>query len=206
MDILLLFKGMIIGITIAAPIGPIGLLCVRRTLVSGRLSGFVSGLGVATADGVYGAVAAFGITSVSNILVGQQLWVRLIGGLFLLFLGIKTLLSKPSEKATPEKKSQMLGNYFSMFLITITNPLTILYFALIFAGLGLGSSNTNYISAVLMVVGVISGSVLWWFILSRVVSHFRPIFNIKRMKIINWISGSVIIILAVIALFSSLKP
>ena len=204
MDILQLFKGMIIGIAIAAPIGPIGLLCIRRILTFGRLSGLVSGLGAATADGIYGAVGVFGLTFISNILVGQQLWLRLFGGLFLLFLGITTLLSKPSEKPTSEKKSRLLGHYFSIFLLTVTNPLTILYFAAVFGGLGLGNSNGTYISAVLIVIGIISGSVIWWVILSSVVNHFRSKFDIVRLKIVNWISGSVIIILAMIAIFSAI--
>jgi threonine/homoserine/homoserine lactone efflux protein len=201
MDVLLLFKGMFIGIAIAAPVGPIGVLCIRRTLVSGQLSGFISGLGIATADGAYAAVAAFGITYISNIVVGKQLWFGIIGGSLLLLLGIKTLVSRPSEKGTLENKNFLLGNYFSMFLLTATNPLTIVYFTAVFAGLG--PASRDYVSPALMVTGVILGSTLWWFLLSYAVNHFRSKFNIGRLKIVNLVSGSVIVILAAIAIFTA---
>jgi threonine/homoserine/homoserine lactone efflux protein len=205
LNILLLFKGIIIGLSIAAPVGPIGILCIRRTIVGGWSSGLVSGLGAATADGFYGAVAAFGVTYISHILVGQQFWFRLVGGLFLLFLGTKTLLSKPSETAASDKKPNHFGNYFSTLLLTITNPLTILSFAAIFAGFGLSNSAGNYISAVLIVIGVVLGSVFWWFILSGLVNIFRSRFNQNALKLVNWISGSIIILFAVFALVSVIK-
>src|SRR3990170_1865269 len=133
MEIPFLLKGVLLGFSIAAPVGPIGVLCIRRTLAQGRLSGFVSGLGAATADAVYGIVAAFGVTFVSNLLIQQAPWLRLFGGLFLCFLGVRTLLAKPSEKACPERGKGLIDDYGSTFLLTLTNPLTILSFAGIFA-------------------------------------------------------------------------
>src|SRR3989344_6339612 len=162
METIFLIKGLIIGFSIAAPVGPIGLLCIQRTITYGRTSGLLTGLGAATADGLYGAVAAFGLTIISNFLVGQQFWFRLIGGVFLLYLGIKTFLSKPAEKTVTESHKGLFSDYLSTVFLTLTNPTTILSFVAVFAGLGLGSMNGNTSSAILMVAGVIVGSAFWW--------------------------------------------
>ena len=142
--ILFLLKGLIIGFSIAAPVGPIGVLCIRRTLAKGHASGLVSGLGAATADSVYGCVAGFGLTLVSSLLLEGQDWVRSMGGVFLLYLGIRTYLSKPSDGVPPARGLDLAGDYLSTFLLTLTNPLTILSFAAIFAGLGLAISRQEY--------------------------------------------------------------
>jgi threonine/homoserine/homoserine lactone efflux protein len=205
MDIYFLIKGIIIGFSIAAPVGPIGVLCIRRTLTRGRLSGLVSGLGATTADGFYGVVAAFGLTIISNIIVGQQFWFRLVGGLFLLYLGIKIFSSKPAEKSASDKNGNLLSDYVSTLFLTITNPMTILSFAAIFAGLGLGNSNGNFISATSMVLGVILGSALWWIILSSGVNLLRSKFNTNYLKFVNWISGTIIIVFAMFALIGIVK-
>jgi len=200
MDISFLIKGFIIGLSIAAPVGPIGVLCIRRTLTNGRLSGLVSGLGAATADGFYGMVAAFGLTIISRILVEQQFWIRLIGSLFLFYLGIKTFLSKPVEEASPDKKKKLFSFYITTFFLTITNPMTILSFAAIFAGFGLGSGTSDFSSGAIMVLGVFSGSVFWWIILSSGVSILKSKFNTNSLKIVNRISGIIIVSFAVYAL------
>jgi threonine/homoserine/homoserine lactone efflux protein len=205
LDIYFFFRGLLIGFSIAAPVGPIGVLCIRRTLTNGRMSGLMSGLGAATADGFYGAVAAFSLTLISNVLVGQQLWFRITGGSFLLYLGIRTFLSKPSAKSVSDKKSSLFGDYISTFILTIMNPITILSFAAVFAGLGLGNSNGNYISALLMVLGVISGSICWWLILSTGVSLFREKFNPTSLKIVSWVSGIIMVAFAIIAFVSIFK-
>jgi len=204
-SIVFLLKGLLIGFSIAAPVGPIGVLCIRRTLANGRMSGFVSGLGAATADGVYGTVAAFGLTLISDVLVGQQMWFRIIGGSFLLYLGIKTFLLKPSEKSASDKKRNLFGDYISTFFLTIMNPITILSFVAVFAGLGLSDSSGNYISALLMVSGVILGSLGWWLILSSVINLFRSKFNPASLKIVNWISGGIMMVFAVVAFISIFK-
>ena len=169
MDFGFLISGLIIGFSIAAPVGPIGVLCIRRTLAEGRLHGLISGLGAATADAMYGCIAAFGLTFISGALVRQQVWLRLLGGTFLIFLGVKTVLAKPSEKLSSEKRTGLLGAYGSTFFLTLTNPMTILSFAAIFAGIGLGSAVADYSSAALLVFSVFAGSALWWLILSGTV-------------------------------------
>jgi threonine/homoserine/homoserine lactone efflux protein len=200
MDYSLFLRGLVIGFSIAAPVGPIGVLCIRRTLADGRLSGLVSGLGAATADMLYGCVAGFGLTFISSFLVGQQLWLRLFGGLFLLYLGIKTLLSKPSEQAAKAGGTGLLGAYVSTFLLTVTNPLTILSFVAIFAGLGLANTNGSYASALVLVLGVFLGSAAWWLLLTGGVGLFRTKFNTQGLLWVNRISGMIITVFGVIAL------
>ena len=203
MDYSLFLRGLVIGFSIAAPVGPIGVLCIRRTLTDGRLSGLVSGLGAATADALYGCVAGFGLTFISSLLIGQQKWLRLFGGLFLCYLGIKTLLSKPAEQAAKAGGSGLLGAYASTFLLTVTNPLTILSFVAIFAGLGLTSTaNTSgsYASAFVLVLGVFLGSALWWFLLVGGVGLFRTKFNTQGLLWVNRISGVIITVFGLVAL------
>lgn len=192
MDFSFLISGIIIGFSIAAPVGPIGVLCIRRTLAEGRLHGLVSGLGAATADAVYGCIAAFGLTFISDVLVQQQLWLRLIGGVFLIFLGVKTILSKPSEKPPSEKRTGLLTAYGSTFFLTLTNPMTILSFAAIFAGIGLGSTVADYGSAALLVFSVFAGSAMWWLILSGTVSLLQKKVTPRVLMWINRVSGAII--------------
>lgn len=200
MDIPFLLKGIIIGFSIAAPVGPIGVLCIRRTLAEGRLAGLVSGLGAATADLLYGCVAAFGLTFISQFLIDQELWLRLIGGLFLLYLGIKTFLSKGGDAQIEQKKGGLLGAYFSTFLLTVTNPLTILSFAAIFAGLGIVNTSGDYASALTLVLGVFSGSAIWWFFLSAGASFFQKKIDSQGLAWINKISGVIITVFGLVAL------
>jgi threonine/homoserine/homoserine lactone efflux protein len=191
-DISFLLKGLIIGFSIAAPVGPIGVLCIRRTLTEGRASGLVSGLGAATADAIYGGIAGFGLAFISSFLVSQQGWLRLIGGLFLCYLGLKTLLAKPAEQAALAKGNGLVGAYASTFFLTLTNPMTIISFAAIFSGLGLARTSGNYVSAGVLVLGVFIGSALWWLILSGGVGVFREKFNPHGLQWVNRISGAII--------------
>ena len=202
MDVSFLLKGVIIGFSIAAPVGPIGVLCIRRTLTKGRASGLLSGLGAATADAIYGCIAGFGLTLISDFFISQQVWLRLVGGIFLCFLGFRTFLSKPAEQAASTKGKGLAGSYVSTFFLTITNPMTILSFAAIFAGLGIGDASVSHISAALLVLGVFIGSALWWVLLSGGVSLFRKRLNSHALRWVNRISGLIIMGFGLIALFS----
>lgn len=192
METHLLFTGLLIGFSIAAPVGPIGVLCIRRTLAFGPISGLLSGLGAASADAMYGATAAFGLTMVSTLLVNQQGWLKLVGGLFLCYLGVRTLLAPPAPSDVAGGSKNLAGNYTSTFFLTLTNPATILSFAAIFAGLGLGSQQHDYLSAGLLVLGVFSGSALWWLTLSGLVGLFRKKLNSRGLRWVNRISGLII--------------
>jgi threonine/homoserine/homoserine lactone efflux protein len=200
-----LLKGLIIGLSIAVPVGPIGILCIRRTLTQGRLVGFLSGLGAATADAFYGAVAGFGLTFLCNFLAGQQTGLRLIGGVILCYLGIRTFLSKPVEQGASVEESSLWGAYLSTFFLTLTNPMTILFFAAVFAGLGVGNAGDHYVSAGILVIGVFTGSGLWWLVLSGFTGLLRGLFNPKRLRWLNRISGLIIIGFGLFAFLSLLR-
>jgi threonine/homoserine/homoserine lactone efflux protein len=204
MDYSYLLRGVVIGFSIAAPVGPIGVLCIRRTLAEGRVSGLLSGLGAATADGMYGVIAAFGLTYVSNILIGYQSSIRLVGGLFLCCLGLKTYFSRPAETPAMAKGEGLLGAYVSTLGLTLTNPMTILSFTAVFAGLGIGTATGDYGSAALLVLGVSSGSAAWWLILSGGVSLFRSKFTPRALGWVNRAAGIVILGFGVLAILSLL--
>ena len=191
-------RGLIIGISIAAPVGPIGVLCIRRTLSEGRKAGMLTGLGAASADAVYGYVAGFGIVFISNILVSEQIWLKIVGGLFLCLLGFKTLISRPVAHVASIRRYNHAEACASTFFLTLTNPMTILSFAGVFAGLGLGGR--NYISAGVLVLGVFSGSVVWWLFLSSLVSVFRNGFDSRRMLWVNRASGITMLAFGVVAI------
>ena len=200
----LLLKGIAIGFAIAAPVGPIGALCIRRTLADGRLVGLASGLGAATADGIYGAMAAFGLTAVSAFLVGQRLWLGLTGGIILLFLGIRTFVARPAGAARPASPSGFLKAYGSTFVLTLSNPVTILAFAAIFAGLGV-TAGGDHGQAALLVLGVFLGSAAWWVILSAGVGASRGWFNESGMRWVNQVAGIVIAAFGVGAVLNALR-
>jgi threonine/homoserine/homoserine lactone efflux protein len=202
MDINLLLRGLLIGFSIAAPVGPIGVLCIRRTLAEGRTFGFVSGLGAATADAFYGSVAGLGLTLVSGFLIGQQSWLRLIGGTYLCYLGYRTFRSKPSEQAASARGRGIIGAYGSTLFLTLTNPITILSFAAIFAGLGAGAAAGDYRSAIALIAGVFTGSCAWWLILVIITSIFRSRLNTTGLGWVNRISGTIIAVFGLIVLLS----
>ncbi len=204
MDLTFLLRGLAIGFSIAAPVGPIGVLCIRRTLADGRAAGLVSGLGAASADACYGFIAAFGLTFISNILIDQRIALRLIGGAFLVYLGIKTLLAKPAEQAQTAvtEGSHLVAAYASTFFLTVTNPMTIISFAAIFAGLGIANANGNYRTAATLVAGVFLGSALWWLVLSGGVAWLRSRVNSFALQWVNRFSGVIITAFGLVALLS----
>jgi threonine/homoserine/homoserine lactone efflux protein len=198
-------RGLVIGFAIAAPVGPIGVLVIRRTLLEGRLAGFISGAGAATADAFYGSLAAFGLTALAGILVSHSAWIRLIGGLFLCYLGLTTLRARPQERAASSSSQGLARAYASTVFLTITNPATIISFGAIFAGLGLVGNRAGYASAGLLVLGVFSGSLLWWFILSGCLSLFRQRFSTVGLRWVNVISGVTIMLFGLAALLSVVR-
>ena len=202
MDISFFLRGLLIGFSIAAPVGPIGVLCIRRTLAEGRAYGFISGLGAATADAFYGCVAGFGLTFITSFLVSQGLWLRLIGGLFLLYLGVRTFISMPPNTPTANDKSRagLASAYLSTLALTLTNPATILSFAVVFAGLGLASGSGDYLAAILLVIGVFIGSALWWLLLSGGISLVRDRFTLRALSWVNRLSGILITAFGILAL------
>ena len=200
-----LLRGLVLGFSIAAPVGPIGVLCIRRTIAEGRMMGLATGLGAAVADGLYGAIAAFGLTWISAALVSQQRWIRVVGGLFLLYLGLRTCFSRPADEAAGASGRGLLGAFGSTFLLTVTNPMTILSFVAVFAGLGLGSGASGKMAAALLVIGVVAGSAAWWLTLSGTVAAHRGRFDLRALAWVNRVSGAVIAAFGVISLAGLLE-
>lgn len=199
-----LLRGILIGFSIAAPVGPIGVLCIRRTMADGRLVGFVTGLGAATADFTYGCVAGFGLTAVSGFLLGQRLWIHLLGGLFLCYLGVRTFKARPGERAAVAGTYGLGlgGAYISTVFLTLTNPTTIFSFAVVFAGLGIASTGGDYAAASALVAGVFLGSAVWWLILSSGVGVLRARVDTHWLVWVNRISGGILLAFGCAALIS----
>ena len=201
-DPALTLRGFILGFTIAAAVGPISLLVIRRTLAEGRLYGFVSGLGVATADATYGAIAAFGLSAVTDVRVNARQVLGLVGGVFLLWLAWQTIRSTPTEAATvTARRGGYAGAYLSILGLTMANPMTILSFGALFAGLGVTSGATG--DAALVVLGVLLGSTAWWVVLTTVIGTLRTRVTPVWIHRINLVSGVVIAAFAIAAIASS---
>lgn len=205
MDLLFFWQGLLIGFSIAAPVGPIGVLCIRRTLAQGRVAGFLSGLGAATADALYGAVAGFGVTMVSGFLLEQRLYIQLAGGLFLLAMGMRILRAAPAaaEAEARPRGAGLAANYLSTFLLTLTNPMTIIAFVGIFAALGIATGGGSPAAAATLVLGVFLGSSAWWLILAGGVSLVREKFDPGRMRWVNRLAGAVLIVFGALALWQA---
>ncbi len=203
MSVALFLQGLIIGFSIAAPVGPIGILCIRRTLAEGRGAGFFSGMGAATADALYGCVAGFRLTVISAFHIEQRFWLQVIGGMFLCYLGARTLRSRPATEAAPAGGNGLLASYVSTFFLTITNPMTILSFAAIFAGLGVVSTGGDLAAATWLVAGVFLGSAAWWLFLSMGVSLLREKVSSAALAWVNRLSGGILLAFGALALWQA---
>ena len=189
------FRGVVLGFSIAAPVGPIGLLCIQRTLERGFRSGVASGLGAAAADAAYGALAAFGFSALAGLLVASSGAVGLAGGLFLCWLGIRIFLAKPAPRAAgaPENGRGLLADFASTFILTLSNPMTILFFAAVITGFSGETSASGTLQGLLLVTGVFLGSVAWWLFLSLLVGGFGKRFDDRARLLVNHISGAVVL-------------
>lgn len=204
-DLAALFARMlIIGVAVAAPVGAMGILCIQRTLSGGWRAGLATGAGIATADAAFAAVAAFGITAISELLIGFQIPLRILGGLGLLWLGWRALRSRPRNdvvaSATPPRRGRL---YSSAVGLTLTNPMTIMAFAAIFAGAGL-VAQPGMASAVTVTLGVAAGSLLWWLALVTGVWAVRHAVSPQVVRVINRISGGALIGFGLLALVSGI--
>lgn len=188
------FKGLMLGFSIAAPVGPIGVLCIQRTLRYGRLAGIASGLGAALADAFYGMVVVVGLTSLTQCLLTNQKLLALFGGLFLIYLGVKTLLQKsPSLTDHTMQATTLTHNFLSTFALTLTNPMTMLAFAAMLTSISVYTTTQGtLLTNSLFVSGVFIGSMLWWIFLALITGSLRSMMNQKLHAIINYISGSII--------------
>ena len=205
MELSFFLKGIIIGAAVSAPVGPIGLLCINRSLTEGRLRGFVSGLGAATADMVFCIIAGFGFTFVSRFLEERALWISLVGACGLVFLGLKVFFSKPVEKSSAVTGGDLVHIYVSTFVLTLINPVTILFFVALFTSLGVTLTHMNYPSLALLITGVLVGAVLWWFLLTGCVSLLHRKLTQKTIRWVNRISGTIVMVLGLLAFLSAVR-
>ncbi|MBI2090694.1 MAG: LysE family transporter [Deltaproteobacteria bacterium] len=192
MQLGLFLKGLLIGFVVAVPVGPMGVLCVSRALSGGPAYGFISGLGVATGDAAWAGIAALGLTIVSGFLLSQQAWLRFIGGIFLCYLGSKIFLTKPGVLSASGAATGFAGAYGSTFLLTFSNPATILSFVAIYAGWGVESLSGDYLSAAVLTAGVFAGSASWWILLNGSLLAFRASLAYAGLQWVQRISGAII--------------
>ncbi len=208
MDLLFIIKGLLIGISVSAPLGPIGVLCIQRTLNKGFKSGFISGIGAASADIIYAVIAGFSITYISDFLIEYQTYIRLIGGAFLILVGIRIAISNPAKQI---RKLRVKGNNFykdfiTSFLITISNPITILAFGAFFAAFNMISKTDGNFPIVIMIITVFSGSLLWWLSLIGIVTVFKKRIRLRNLLWINRITGVLIVLFAIFVMISAFLP
>ena len=192
METLVFIKGLIIGFVICAPMGPIGLFCIRKTLLDGRLAGFAAVLGASTVDALYCAIAGLGISFISNFLTNEKTLIRLAGGLILIIVGIKFFFTKPADKPPETKGTGRFGSFFSAALLMLTNPLAIIVFSAAFTALGVHGWKWNYSLTAALVLGVFAGSALWAPILITLLSLFRFQFNGSQLILINRVAGAIL--------------
>lgn len=194
-------KGIAIGFAMSVPIGPISIMCIRRTLNEGQLQGLVIGLGASAGDMLYSCVAAFGLTVVSNVLIAERIWIRLVGGVLLLFLGIKAYRAQPADPKLQVQRTGMLKSFLTSGILALTNPLSIFVFLGLFATFGL-EKESSHLTASMLVAGVFLGSIIWFVVLTSGIRIFRKKFNMTKLKLANKIAGILLIISAVAAVGS----
>lgn len=198
-----LLKGMLVGLVIAVPVGPVGVLCIRRTILDGRLAGLFSGLGAASADSFFGIIAGFGLTVISDSLFYYQDLLRIGGAAFLLYVGTTSLMSDPdARRRSDDQPEGLFGDFASTFVLTITNPVTILSFIAIFGAIGFTGEQATLLHATILVAGVWCGSFLWWIGLIAATGLLRLTFQRQHLVWINRGSGGILVFAGVMLLGS----
>jgi threonine/homoserine/homoserine lactone efflux protein len=199
-EIGLFIHGIIIGIALAAPVGPIAFLCIQRSLAHGRLHGITSGLGIATADAFYAAVTAFGLALISEFLLTRQWFFRLFGGLALIAVGLRIFFAAPPEVSTKPGNESYLADFTTMLAFTHANPLTILFFTIIIPGFGVVISGSTWLTPAIFVLGVFLGEMGWWVFLCGTLGSMRDYLTRERLHLINRLAGLVITAFGVVLL------
>jgi len=216
-------KGLIVGFALAAPVGPIAALCVQRTIARRWAAGFASGLGAAVADALYGLIAAFGATFISEFLISEHEWLQRVGGVILILLGMRLILKRvePRETVALDAKANVSGNgkvngeaqgkrrgltgyFFATLVLTLTNPMTFVAFAAVFATMGLGATRGHSILTLELVAGVSAGSALWWTILTALAHAVRHHFDFRKLAVVNRATGVFVIAVGIVYLL--LRP
>lgn len=202
----LILQGILIGLFVSIPMGPIGVLCIQRTLQQGRLSGFISGLGAACADTFFASIAGLGLTMVSDFFQEQKIYIMLVGAAILIFLGCRMFFRNTIKqvRAYKYKQSNLLTDFVSVFVLTITNPLTIIFYGIVFASLGMVQD--NMVSLGMILFGIFCGAISIWFVLSTFVNIFRKYFRLRVIFYINKIAGIIIVLFGLFAVYNAFSP
>ena len=203
MDVLLFFKGILIGVLMSFPFGPMGLLCIHRTLNNGRTSGFLSGMGVATADTIYAVIAGFGVSFIVHFLEAGQFYFHLLGSTIILLLGLRIFLSNPVKKFRYRnvEDKRRIWHFFSGLFLTLTNPFILFAFLAVFTTLNLFDRD-SFAPAFTIITGIFAGSSAWWFLISSVVNKFRSRIRLRGIFWMNKIAGLIIIVFGFAAILS----
>ena len=204
MELQFLIKGFIVGLVVSIPLGPMGVLCVQRTLNKGKSSGISSGMGIATADAIFALIAGLGISFIIHFLSEQQLIIKMIGGLVIALIGLKIFIANPVKQLKKHRREgkTLFEDFISILFMALSNPFTIFLYIAIFASLNLHDVSSGYSSALLVVAGIFTGTSLSWFAISTVVNHFRAKIRLRRLMWINRIAGLTIILFGVFAICS----
>ncbi len=202
MGLIYIIKGIAIGFALAAPVGPLGVLCIRRTIAYGSKRGLIVGLSAAIADILYGMVAVFGVTLISDFIYNQQRWIRLIGGIVLIILGFYTFRSHPKSETESNGSNGHIRSFISAFLLTLTNPMSVFAFIAVFASMGIKEIADNYIYALFLIVGIFLGTMLWFALLTSLVHLFKGKIDANGISVVNKIAGSLLVLFGIMAFCS----
>jgi threonine/homoserine/homoserine lactone efflux protein len=198
-----LFKGLFLGLLVSVPLGPVGVMCIQRTINRGLKSGFVSGMGAAAADTFYALIAGVGFGFIVSFINREKYWIQLIGAIVIIAISIKTFYTNPAVELRNQrnKKTKPMEEFLSVFFITLSNPVPFFVFLASFAGFNMMDENTSYLSAILLIGGVFTGALAWWYILSLGISKFRSKIRLKNIWWLNKIMGVIIFICGLIVLY-----
>lgn len=208
-DVVYIFRGILIGLMVSVPLGPMGVLIIQKTLQKGALAGFIAGMGAACADLFYATVAAFGLGFVINIIQSHELILQIIGGIFLLIIGLKIYFDNPLKQIRMKKrvsKTGLLGDFLTLFFLTVSNPVAIVVFMAVFAGVSVFGSEPSFRIELFVLAGILLGGGLWWYALSTLVNLFRRKFRLRVLITINRVSGVIITLLGILVILTAFEP
>ncbi len=208
-DILYLFRGIVVGLMVSIPLGPMGVLIIQKTLNRGGLAGFIAGMGVASADLFYAVVAAFGLGFIVDVVNAHVILLQVLGGVFLMFLGLSTYFANPLKRIKNKRritKKGLVGDFLSLFFLTVSNPVAIIVFMAVFAGMSVFGEQPSFVVQLLVLAGVFMGGSLWWYVLTLVVNAFRKKFRLRLLITVNKVAGVVIAVLGGILILASFEP
>jgi threonine/homoserine/homoserine lactone efflux protein len=199
-----IIKGIIIGLLVSVPMGPVGVLCIQRTLNRGKRAGLVSGLGAAAADVIFAIIAGFGLTIIINFIEQKHIYFQIIGGLFVLYIGVRIFNTNPVKQLKLQRlgKSQLSQNFVSVFLLTLSNPMAVFLFLAIMAAIKVTSDQLRFVEISLLTGGIAFGAILWWFVLATIANRFRKRIRLRSIWWLNKITGSVVFLFGLMVLIS----